>query len=234
MIRKLPTRRASGSTVRHPGRRRAIGQAGRAACAVAALALGALSARAQSVPGDFETTFRSLAGMVDAVEVGAMQMAKGTYDATRFYAVGAAGLEPNVGWYVGAPSFGQAAVAGLYLAVWGRASDLATVRRELETNGRKRAWLQQMLGDEARFFASIDSGRTWAGMVALLPAIGGTRTLMQLLMGSRDPLVRRAGLFWGYFLADAAYWSRVRALRQADPDALNRRVADRLLRGQSG
>lgn len=203
--------------------------------AVGCLLAGLASAQAPAtLPADFTSTFSHLATLVDAEELNPLELARGSFDASRYFAVGAAGVDQNAAWYRQARSFGQACVAGLYVTVWGQPGDLDAVRRELELNRSKRVWLQQMLGTEAQFFTSVESGRDWAHLMSLLPSLGGTRRLTQLCMESRDALVRRSGLFWGYFLADPAYWAKTKVLWQSDADALNRRIATRLLLSKPG
>ena len=203
--------------------------------AIGCLLAGLASAQTPAtLPADFATTFSQLATMVDAEDLNPLELARGSFDASRYFAVGTAGVAQNAAWYRQARSFGQACVAGLYVTVWGQPADLEAVRRELEGNRSKRVWLQQMLGTEAQFFTSVESGRDWAHMTSLLPSLGGTRRLAHLCMESRDALVRRSGMFWGYFLADPAYWAKLKALWQSDGDVLNRRIATRLLLSKPG
>lgn len=206
-------------------------------CLLLAVWLLARAAAAQApsaVPADFPATFSDLAALVDAEELDPLDMARGSLSASRYFAVGAPGVGRNAAWYRQARTFGQASVAGLYVTVWGQAADLEALRRELETNRSKRVWLHQMLGNEGQFFSSVESGRDWAHMLSLLPSVGGTRRLSVLCMESRDALVRRAGMFWGYFVADPAYWAKVKGLWQGDADPLNRRIATRLLVSRPG
>lgn len=194
----------------------------------AALVAGAVSA-AEPTP-EFAGQFARLAELVDREELGAMDMARGSYDAARFVSVGAPGLpwlEPR---FKGASTFGEAAVAGLYMTTWGGSAHLAAIRRELETNRRKRAWIHGLVGTEEVFLAHLASGGTYQPLVSLLPDVGGARALTMLLMRSGDPLVRRAGLFWGFWLADANYWSAVRALAKVEKDRTTLRLVQEVLR----
>lgn len=190
----------------------------------------ACSAYAEStVPSDFGETFSSLAGLVDREELGALDMARGTYDAARFIAVGAPGvpwLEPR---FKKAASFGEAAVAGIYMTVWGRAEQLYAIQRELETNPLKRKWLYALVGTEEHFAASLSGGAAYQPMLRLLPSVGGSRALTMNCIKSKDALVRRAGLFWGYWLADASYWNAVKALAKTETDRTTLRLVQQLL-----
>lgn len=191
--------------------------------------LAASAAPAAGVPEDFPATFASLAGLVEQEELGPMEMARGSYDATRFFAVGPDGLpfvEPR---FLSAATLGEASVAGLFMTVWGRQPQLDTIRREMESNPAKRRWLYAMVGTEEYFFDSMETGAMYQPMLRLLPSVGGTRALSMQCLRSRDPLVRRAGLFWGFWLADDAYWKAVRALSETEKDATTKRLALRLL-----
>lgn len=181
------------------------------------------------LPDDFDATYQSLAGLIDRETIQPLEMAKGTYDATRFFAVGKAGLSPLEERYRRATSLGQATVAGLYLTVWGQQRQFDMIRAELERNKIKRQLIYSLVGTEPIFFSSLAAGAQYQPMLRLLPSVGGSRTLTRQLLDSPDALVRRSGLFWGFWLADGSFWGRVKEMAAADPDVLTRRVADRLL-----
>lgn len=196
---------------------------------IACCLFAAVSFADTPIPADFNETFARLAELIDSDEVGMLDMARGTYDATRFIAVGKEAnpiLEPK---FLKAASFGEASVAGLYLTVWGKESELATIQRELETNPLKRRWLYGIVGTEELFWNSIGDGGRYQPLVRLLPNVGGTRALILKCMQSKDPLVRRAGLFWGYWLADKPYWDAVSSLAKNDDDRTTLRIVQRLL-----
>lgn len=181
------------------------------------------------LPDDFEATYRSLAGMIDVESLTPLEMAKGTYDATRFFSVGEPGIAPLEQHYRRAATLGQATVAGLYLTVWGQQRQFDMIRAELERNKAKRQLIYSLVGSEPIFFSSLSSGAQYQPLLRLLPSVGGTRTLTRQLLDSPDALVRRSGLFWGFWLADGPFWSRVKEMASADPDPTTRRVAGRLL-----
>ncbi|MCZ7591698.1 MAG: hypothetical protein M5U15_05895 [Kiritimatiellae bacterium] len=195
-----------------------------AICLLAGVALAE-----SAVPEDFNETFARLASLVDSEEVGVLDMARGTYDATRFISVGKEGAPVLETRFLKATTFGEASVAGLYLTVWGREGQLSEIQRELETNPLKRKWLYGMVGTEDLFWNSIGDGGKYQPLLRLLPSIGGTRSLALRCMQSKDPLVRRAGLFWGYWLADKSYWDAVGSLAKSDDDRTTLRVVQRLL-----
>lgn len=192
--------------------------------------LMACLARAEPVePADFAQQFARLAELVDKEQLGALDVARGSYDAARLLAAGAPGLawvEPR---FKGAGTFGEAAVAGLYMTAWGKADHIDAIRRELEENAQKRKWLAELVGSEQAFFAHLDSGSAYQPLLSLLPSIGGSRALAIKCIGSKDALVRRAGLFWGYWLSDPAYWPAVRALAKNEKDRTTLRIAQQLL-----
>lgn len=199
------------------------------------LFLFAVTSAAAQLPPDYADTFARVTALVDREELGALEMARGSMDAARLIGVGA----PGVAWmeprFKDAATFGEAAVAGLYMTTWGGSGQLAAIRRELETNARKRGWLQQLVGTEEAFLAQLASGGRYQPLIRLLPDIGGARALTLLLMRSGDPLVRRAGVFWGYWLADANYWNAVRSLAKSERDRTTLRLLQEVLkRANSG
>jgi hypothetical protein len=183
-----------------------------------------------ALPDDFEATYQSLSGLVDAESLGAMDMARGTYDASRFFAVGKPGLPPLEQRFRSGVTLGQATVAGLYLTVWGQQTQFDLIRGELERNTAKRRIVYSMAGTEDIFFSSLESGATYQPMLRLLPSVGGTRMLTRQLLDSKDALVRRGGMFWGYWLADRSFWKRVKEMAGDDPDAATRTIAQRLVK----
>ncbi len=195
----------------------------------APLLLGAALHAPAELPADFAGQYARLAALVDREELGAMDMARGSLDAARFIAAGTPGiawLEPR---FKNAATFGEASVAGLYLTVWGRDAHWTSILKELEINPQKRAWLNALVGTPERFNASLAGGEAYQPLIRLLPSVGGSRALAMKCIGSKDPLVRRAGLFWGYWLADAPYWKAVRELARTETDRATLHIAQQLL-----
>ncbi len=197
---------------------------------IAALALLASAEAADAPPSDFASTYVKLSAFLDQEELDPLEVAAGSLWAARFYSVGRPGLEPTRRWFRSAATCGRASAAGLYQVVHGSSNDLMAVRVELETSKLKRGWLHGMVGTEPRFEASLENGKSWASLSRVLPATAGCRTLAIMCIRSRDPLVRRAGVFWGYWFADAPYWGHVRRLAAGDGDAVTRKVSANLLR----
>lgn len=198
------------------------------------LLLFVASLAAAQLPPDFADTFARVAAWVEREELGALEMARGSVDAARLIAVGAPGVPDMQTRFKQAATFGEAAVAGLYMTTWGGSGELALIKRELENNGRKRAWIQRLVGTEEAFLAHLASGGTYQPLIRLLPDVGGARSLTMLLMRSGDPLVRRAGIFWGYWLADANYWNAVRALAKSERDRTTLRLVQEVLKRAGG
>lgn len=199
-------------------------------CLIAVLLLGAGAARAaDKLPDDFAHLYERVSEFLDQTELSPLDLAVGSVNATRFYAAGRAGLPSNRSWFRAAATPGRASAAGLYLCVHGLADDLTGVRLDLETNRTKRIWLNAMVGTEERFQASIVNGKMWAPLSRVLPATDGCRAMAMLCLRSRDALVRRAGAYWGYWFADAPYWSAVRRQAAEDKDSVNRHIAGSLL-----
>lgn len=183
-----------------------------------------------AVPTDFLQRFDEVAALIEQEELSAMDMARGTYAAARLFSVGEAGL-PVVGpRFEQARSRGEACVGGLYLSVHGRSQHLMAIRREVETDRRKRIWTREVVGTETAFFAHLESGQRWIPFLRVLPSVGGCREVAHLLMASPDALTRRAGLYWGYWTGDEAYRRRVRQLADRDANAETRSIATRLSR----
>lgn len=202
---------------------------------IAVLVLAAWSAASWAeLPENFEATYASLAELVDGEAPGAFDLARGTYDATRFFAVGKPGVPPLEQRYIQAATLGQASLAGLYLTVWGQQKQYDLIQQELERNPAKRKMIYGLVGTEKIFFSALEAGDQYQPMLRLMPSVGGTRTLTRQLLSSRDALVRRAGMFWGFWLADAPFWTRVKELAAADPDPVTRRVAQRLVQQAKG
>ncbi len=182
------------------------------------------------VPNDFDATYESLSELLDREELGPLELAKGTYDATRFFAVGVAGGPSLEQKFRAAQTLGSASLAGLYLTVWGQQRQFDLIRSELERRPAKRNMMYSLAGTEKIFFSSLEAGAQYQPMLRLLPSVGGTRTLTRQLLDSHDALVRRAGMFWGYWLADASYWKRVKELAAGDADVVTQSIARRLVK----
>jgi hypothetical protein len=111
----------------------------------------------------------------------------------------------------------------------GRPTDFQTMQRDLETNKRKRAWLANTVGSEEAFSSSIESGAEWEKFLRVLPTTEGVRRFAAGCIQSKDFLVRRAGMFWGYWFGGSAYWNGVKKVSSGDPDPVTRRIAAHLM-----
>lgn len=85
-----------------------------------------------------------------------------------------------------------------------------------------------VLAETRRFFKQFKRAAKLQPLTSVLPSMAGLRAQCRLLMQSRDPLTRRAGLFWGSWIADAGYLWGVNYMATKDADPVNRACAARL------
>lgn len=196
---------------------------------VATVLLSAGFARA-ALPGNYAETFSELSAMIDGNELSPLEMVRGGWLTPGYFAPAAEGLEFNRARFAAARTAGQAGLSGLFLAVHGRPEHHQFVCKTLETDKTKRAMMNRIFGTEAAFFQSLENGEYLQPLMNALPSTAGPRSLLRLLIQSKDPLVRRAGLFWGHWFADGDYWKSAREMAAKDSDAVNRACAVRLLK----
>lgn len=159
-----------------------------------------------------------------------LQWTRGLYLGTQIFRFGADGVPYMNGQFSGARGPTVAFLAGVYVTLYGRDEDLDHIRGDLETDRVKRSWLKAAFGDAAALSGSMEGGEEWRPALRCLPATGGCRKLAMSCLQSADPLVRRAGIYWGFWVPDNAYWSAVRQCLKSDSDPLNRRFAAFLMR----
>ncbi len=193
------------------------------------LSMFAVAAGAAEAPDDFFDTYNRLAIIVDSDDPGPMEMAQGSFLATKFFSVGAAGLPKVQSWFEGAPTRGRASMSGLYLAIHGTPPQLDLIQRQIEANPQKRRWIYELVGTPQNFDLAMANGAMWKPLFRVLPSTAGCRTLASNCMKSRDSLTRRTGLYWGYWFASSNYWNQARDLAERDPDPLARRMANWLI-----
>ena len=177
----------------------------------------------------FESDFASLAGYLNREDLGALDYANATLLATRVFAGGTQELPRARSHFLAAATQGEAALAGTYLVSLGGAAERQLIRTQTETSKTKRQWVWTFIATEQRFFDAIQQGAQWQSASALLPSTAKCRQLAELCMDSHDMLTRRAGLYWGYWVADAAYWKKVDTLVKAEKDPVTKGIARRLL-----
>ncbi len=183
-----------------------------------------------ALPGNYPATFSELAGLIDSETMGPMEMVRGGWLATGYFATAANGLAFNQSRFAESRTPGEAGISGLFLAVHGTPTHHQFVCKALETNSLKRKWMRGVVGTEAAFFRSLDECEYLTPLMNALPAKSGVRALLKRFRQSPDALVRRAGLFFGYWFADVEYWQSVRNIALKDADAINRVCAVRLAR----
>lgn len=185
-----------------------------------------IPARAAVTPA-YEQIFEELSAMVDAAVP--QKVMPASVLGVKCFSPGAGRLDFHREQFVSAQSQGRAAVSGLFLAVYGDAASRLLVRGELENNSQKRAWLWRNFGTEKLFFWQIRQGARFQSLTQLLPFTEGLRAQIRLLLQSKDPLIRRAGLFFGSWLADDGYRWGAQFMASSDADPVNRECARRLL-----
>jgi hypothetical protein len=181
------------------------------------------------LPQGYSEMFDELSALIDGGVLGPMEMVRGGWLATRCFASADEGLEFNRKQFIDAESLGQATVSGLFLAMHGNSRDRLFVRSELETNLVKRKWLWLTVGTEEVFFKQFNNSVKLQPLTRTLPSTDGLRAQCRLLMQSSDPLTRRAGLFWGSWLADDGYRWAGNHMATEDVNPVNRACATRLL-----
>jgi hypothetical protein len=193
-----------------------------------ALALACVPAGPGRANESLGSMFEELAGLIRHGEWGPVEWARGSVLGAQILRVGAPGVPHMRGRFVKTADPVEAFLSGAYVAIHGEGADHVRMRKELETNPAKRAWLKSLVGDARAVNASLREGEHWRQAAGYLPAMGGYRRFCQLCMESKDALVRRAGLYWGYWVADDAYQKTARRLARSDPDALLRQLAAQL------
>jgi hypothetical protein len=183
-----------------------------------------------ALPENYAETFSELSAMIDGDELSPLEMVRGGWLTPGYFAPAAEGLEFNRARFAAARTAGQAGLSGLFLAVHGSPEHHQFVCKTLETDKTKRAMMIRIFGTEAAFFQSLENGEYLQPLMNALPSTAGPRALLRLLIQSKDPLVRRAGLFWGHWFADGDYWKSAREMATKDLDAVNRACAVRLLK----
>ena len=153
------------------------------------------------------------------------QWARGIVVGVKLFKFGRSGI-PYVGRrFAGAVKAEECFVAGAYMTVHGDDTDRWYIRRELETDKRKRVWLKAAFGSSRALDRSLKKGAQWQPGVKHLPSQAGCRLLARDCMASKDPLVRRAGIYWGYWTADGNYWTAAKRLAKQERDPVTRRLA---------
>jgi len=210
-------------------------------CAVVAAALAGLPA---SLPGaggaaaaepktatesELNATFDELLALMRVEEPSPADWAQASWLAVQLSRYGEAGVPAMRRRFSRSTAADEALPAGIFVAVYGQAADRLFVRKDLETNRVKRKWLADMLGSRDAINASLREGAHWRSATKLIPSLDGCRRLCRLCLQSADALVRRAGLYWGYWINDDAYWQAVRNCADSDADRLTRVLAQHFL-----
>jgi len=194
------------------------------------LCAGWMAASASAASPDYQQMFRTLSEMADSAQLSPAQIMNGSWLSIKYFAPAGDRLVFNRAQFLTASSQGRAAVSGLFLSIHGDVRTHLAVRSELETNLKKRRWVWMNVGTEEVFFRNLLEGAKFQPLTRTLPSVEGLRAQIRMLMHSKDALVRRAGLFWGSWLADDGYrWAAARMVEE-DTDPVNRACAARLLK----
>ena len=172
--------------------------------------------------------FDELVEMTRQGDWGMGDWARGSILALRLFNFGPSGVPYMRKKFLQTRDPNEAFLSGAYTAMHGQTIDHKRMRAELETSPGKRAWLTTMVGDTAAMTGSLEQGQQWQQAVDFFPDMSGCRGFCQVCMQSKDELVRRAGMYWGYWIRDAAYWRTVQAARAAS-DPKTKAFANRLL-----
>jgi len=183
-----------------------------------------------AVPADLPQAFSDLVELFDGRTWSAVEWAQGSVQTMEVFGYGAAGLSYMRSRFDESRLSHEAFLSGVYLTVHGREQDWRAMRQALEDQPVKQAWLKQMVGDSRTLNQSMEAGAQWQPATRLMPSTAGARRFAQLCTQSKDALVRRAGLYWGYWLADDAYWQTAKQCAQSDPDPRTRFFAQYFMR----
>ena len=157
-------------------------------------------------------------------------LARGTYMAARLYTSKPSNVPYLLFRFNTANSAEEAMLSGLFVTVHGEDDHLEAIRSELEGGSNKQLWMQQRLGTIKKLGRSIDRGREWQGFMSVLPATSQCTKLAMLCMQSADPLVRRFGLYSGYWVSSSDYLTMVSTIADWDSDVITRQFARHLLK----
>lgn len=196
---------------------------------MALISLRAPLAPAAGAPDGFSSTHEELSALIDGSNAGPVEIARGAYLASWFYSVGKPGLDSSRVWFRRSGTRGRAGTAALFLAMHGTPDDHRQVRDGLERDPSKHRWLYGLVGNERNLRRSLRDVDVWAPIVKTLPGTSGCRALSRLLLDSPDPLVRRGGLYLGFWFATPPYWEQVRRHAAEDGDSGTREAARILL-----
>jgi hypothetical protein len=184
-------------------------------------------------PPGFAASFEELVSLTRGAHLTAAGWAHGSVLIVRLCGHGSAGV-PYLRYRFEQTAVPEEAVlAAAYLSLYGVPRDHAGIRRELESDPRKRAWLRELFGDGKAMADALRAGVDWEPAAQLLPSPDGYRNLALLCVRSSDVLVRRAGLYWGFWVPDDAYWEAVQRCADRDPDPLTKRFARCLLKNRA-
>ena len=181
------------------------------------------------LPVKFPAIIDDLSELAAQEEIGLMDWGRVAYLVPQFFMVGPKGVPYTYSRFLGAKTAEEAFLCGVFVVTHGGPAYQLSVRKELETNEKKRRWLRQLVGTEKAFYASMEGGEMWKPALQYLPSPAGCRGACFRCMESQDILVRRAGLYWGFWVPNPTYWQVVERWTKSEPDSVTRRMAEYLL-----
>ncbi len=183
-----------------------------------------------SWPAGMKNIWNDLVPLIQQAPWNAAEWTRGIYLGIRLMSFGPNGIPPMRQTYNRATSSEAAFLSGAYLAIYGGQTERTIIRKDLESNPKKQTWLKALFGDAKALSTAMQSGAEWQPAIRQLPSISGGLRLAKECMLSRDRLVRRAGLYWGFWLADQQYWKMTAKISKTDVDPLTKRFATALIR----
>lgn len=181
------------------------------------------------LPAKFPAVIDDLSELAAQEEMDLMDWGRVAMLAPQFFMVGPKGVPYTFSRFLNAKTAEEAFLCGVFVVTHGGSVYQLSVRKELETNERKRSWLKQLVGTEKAFYASMEGGEMWKPALQYLPSPAGCRGACFRCMESQDILVRRAGLYWGFWVPNPTYWQVVERWTKSEPDSSTRRMAEYLL-----
>jgi hypothetical protein len=158
-------------------------------------------------------------------EWGAGETARATYLVLRICQKGRSAVPYVRQRFLAATTLEDGFLCAAFIALHGKTRDMLAVRTEFETSENKRTWLRELVGNEKAMTDSLRRSQRWREIPTRLPITLRGRTLAALCMQSSDPLVRRAGLYFGFWLAGESYVKELRRMASRDTDGMTRRYA---------
>lgn len=176
----------------------------------------------QDDSSDIPDSFSELVGLLNQNDLTLADWARATCLASSYFAGGPAGVSSSFNHFLKSSTPAEAVLSGVYVATHGTSKYRFAVRNDLETNKVKRVWLNEFLGTEKDIRCAMEFGVEWQALIQCLPSMSGCQAFVTGCIRSKDPLVRRLGLYCGYWIPSINYWELVKQQGAGDQDTLTR------------